>query len=50
MSVIVVLRSDCADGRTAYMSFGGLLMALRGSYRHLSSITIGENVYLLIRK
>lgn len=35
---------------TAYISFGGLLMALRGSYRHLSNIVVGENVYCLIRK
>lgn len=35
---------------TAYMSFGGLLMALSGSYRHMSGIVLGENVYLLIRK
>lgn len=36
--------------RTAYFSFGGLLMALRGSYRHLASVVVGENVYLLLRK
>jgi hypothetical protein len=35
--------------RTAYLSFGGLLMALRGSYRHLQELVIGENVYLLIK-
>ncbi|KAK1921991.1 DNA-directed RNA polymerases i, ii, and iii 17.1 kda polypeptide [Papiliotrema laurentii] len=35
---------------TAYFSFGGLLMALRGSYRHLSAVVVGEDVYLLIRK
>jgi len=35
---------------TAYFSFGGLLMALRGSYRHLANVVVGENVYLLIRK
>lgn len=35
---------------TAYFSFGGLLMALRGSYRHLSNVIVGENVYLLMRK
>ncbi len=37
------------DEVTVYGSFGGLLMALTGSYRHLSGITIGEYVYLLIR-
>lgn len=35
---------------TAYFSFGGLLMALRGSYRHLAGVVVGENVYLLMRK
>lgn len=35
---------------TAYASFGGLLMALRGSYRHLANVIVGENVYLLMRK
>ncbi|KAL7418400.1 DNA-directed RNA polymerases I, II, and III subunit RPABC3 [Cryptotrichosporon argae] len=35
---------------TAYFSFGGLLMALRGSYRHLAEVVVGENVYLLMRK
>jgi len=35
---------------TAYASFGGLLMALTGSYRHMQGIVIGENVYLLIRR
>ncbi|WFD04900.1 DNA-directed RNA polymerases I, II, and III subunit RPABC3 [Malassezia vespertilionis] len=34
---------------TVYASFGGLLMALTGSFRHLSKITVGANVYLLVR-
>lgn len=34
---------------TVYASFGGLLMALTGSYRHLSNLAVGSNVYLLIR-
>ncbi|KGB76926.2 DNA-directed RNA polymerase I II and III subunit RPABC3 [Cryptococcus deuterogattii R265] len=44
---------DSAQGEaqtTAYFSFGGLLMALRGSYRHLAGVVVGENVYLLMRK
>ncbi|KAK4685940.1 DNA-directed RNA polymerases I, II, and III subunit RPABC3, partial [Tremellales sp. Uapishka_1] len=44
---------DSAQGEnqtTAYLSFGGLLMALRGSYRHLAGVVVGENVYLLMRK
>ncbi|GAA5995613.1 hypothetical protein JCM5350_001949 [Sporobolomyces pararoseus] len=35
---------------TAYVSFGGLLMALTGSYRHVSGVTVGEYIYLLVRK
>lgn len=33
-----------------YISFGGLLMALRGQTRHLAELVVGENVYCLIRK
>ncbi|KAG6911841.1 hypothetical protein DXG01_000088 [Tephrocybe rancida] len=36
--------------RTAYASFGGLLMSLTGSFRHLTSIVLGDPVYLLVRK
>ncbi|KAI8093197.1 RNA polymerase [Halteromyces radiatus] len=35
---------------SVYVSFGGLLMCLEGDYRHLQKITVGENVYLLMRK
>ncbi|KAG8893166.1 DNA-directed RNA polymerases I, II, and III subunit RPABC3 [Tulasnella sp. 403] len=42
---------DAADAKvTVYASFGGLLMALAGSFRHLQNIVIGENIYLLIRR
>lgn len=34
---------------TVYGSFGGLLLALTGSYRHLSGLTVGSSVYLLVR-
>merc|ERR1711964_302315 len=33
---------------SVYGSFGGLLMALTGSFRHLSKIRVGANVYLLL--
>ncbi len=42
--------SDRMFDSTAYISFGGLLLALRSNYRHLQHIVIGENVFLLIRK
>jgi DNA-directed RNA polymerases I, II, and III subunit RPABC3 len=35
---------------SCYISFGGLLMCLSGSWRHLNQINIGEMVYLLIRR
>ncbi|KAJ7597189.1 hypothetical protein C8J56DRAFT_919452 [Mycena floridula] len=35
---------------TAYASFGGLLMSLTGSFRHMTSIVLGDPVYVLIRK
>ncbi|EPQ26734.1 uncharacterized protein PFL1_05713 [Pseudozyma flocculosa PF-1] len=38
-----------SDEVTVYGSFGGLMMALTGSYRHLSGVTVGANVYLLMR-
>lgn len=41
---------DVQDRVTAYASFGGLLMALSGSYRHISGVTVGEYIYLLIRR
>ncbi|TFL06636.1 RNA polymerase [Pterulicium gracile] len=35
---------------TVYASFGGLLMSLTGSFRHMSNIILGDPVYLLLRK
>ncbi|KAF9015318.1 hypothetical protein BDQ17DRAFT_1535998 [Cyathus striatus] len=35
---------------TAYASFGGLLMSLTGSFRHMTNIVLGDPVYLLMRK
>jgi len=35
---------------TAYASFGGLLMALSGSYRHMQGIILGDPIYLLMRR
>lgn len=44
------LLSYCFSTRTAYASFGGLLMALTGSHRHLQNIVLGDPVYLLMRR
>ncbi|KAK4054794.1 DNA-directed RNA polymerases I, II, and III subunit RPABC3 [Microbotryomycetes sp. JL201] len=41
---------DTAERVTAYASFGGLLMALSGNYRHLSNVTVGDYIYLLMRR
>jgi len=35
---------------TAYMSYGGLLMTLTGSHRHMTGIVLGDPVYLLMRR
>jgi len=35
---------------TAYASFGGLLMSLTGSFRHMTNIVLGDPVFLLMRK
>ncbi|KAG8926500.1 DNA-directed RNA polymerases I, II, and III subunit RPABC3 [Tulasnella sp. 419] len=43
-------ESPTSDKTTVYASFGGLLMALTGSFRHLQNIVLGEQVYLLMRR
>ncbi|GAA5977337.1 hypothetical protein JCM11641_000068 [Rhodosporidiobolus odoratus] len=47
-----VYKFDDGTGEevTAYISFGGLLMALTGSYRHMQQVTVGEHIYLLVRR
>ncbi|KIK71178.1 hypothetical protein GYMLUDRAFT_319428 [Collybiopsis luxurians FD-317 M1] len=35
---------------TAYISFGGLLLSLTGSFRHMTNIVLGDSIYLLLRK
>jgi len=35
---------------TAYASFGGLLMSLTGSFRHMTSLVLGDPVFILLRK
>lgn len=47
-----VYKFDDGTGEevTAYISFGGLLMALTGDYRHISKVTVGEYIYLLVRR
>jgi DNA-directed RNA polymerase I, II, and III subunit RPABC3 len=49
--VVQVYKYDEGSGEevTAYVSFGGLLMALTGVYRHMTNLTVGEYVYLLLR-
>ncbi|KAH9486772.1 DNA-directed RNA polymerases I, II, and III subunit rpabc3 [Psilocybe cubensis] len=42
--------SDSGEIVTAYISFGGLLMSLTGSSRHMTSIVLGDPIYLLMRK
>ena len=33
-----------------YVSYGGLLMELKGDSRHLTNFKVGSNIYLLIKK
>jgi DNA-directed RNA polymerase I, II, and III subunit RPABC3 len=56
---VVYVALACARGdlitcsvpfRTAYASFGGLLMSLTGSFRHMTNIVLGDPVFLLMRK
>ncbi|KAI0778076.1 hypothetical protein BD413DRAFT_704275, partial [Trametes elegans] len=39
-----------AEVVTAYASFGGLLMSLTGSFRHMTSIVLGDPVFILLRR
>ncbi|KAG2754597.1 nucleic acid-binding protein [Suillus brevipes Sb2] len=34
---------------TAYASFGGLLLSITGSYRHLTNVVLGDLAYVLLR-
>ncbi len=45
-----VLDATAYLSRTAYASFGGLLMSLTGSFRHMTNIVLGDPVFLLMRK
>ncbi|KAH9044828.1 hypothetical protein EDB85DRAFT_485333 [Lactarius pseudohatsudake] len=47
-----VYRFDPGTGEvvTAYASFGGMLMSLTGSFRHMANIVLGDPVFLLMRK
>ncbi|KAF9240927.1 RNA polymerase I [Melanogaster broomeanus] len=35
---------------TAYASFGGLLLSLSGSFRHMANVVLGDPIYILLRK
>ncbi|KAG1735606.1 RNA polymerase I [Suillus paluster] len=39
-----------SDIVTAYASFGGLLLSITGSYRHLTNVVLGNPMYVLLRK
>ncbi|KAJ3776938.1 hypothetical protein FB446DRAFT_719705 [Lentinula raphanica] len=39
-----------SDYVTAYISFGGLLMSMTGSFRHMTNIVLGDSIYVLLRK
>ena len=52
VSSVFICRTaiDARSFRTAYASFGGLLMSLTGSFRHMTNIVLGDPVFLLMRK
>lgn len=46
-----VYKFEPTDKKMAlYVSFGGLLMEMKGDPRHLSNFKLGSNIYLLIKK
>ncbi|KAJ4486328.1 RNA polymerase [Lentinula aciculospora] len=47
-----IYKFDGGDSEsvTAYISFGGLLMSITGSYRHMTNIVLGDSIYVLLRK
>lgn len=47
-----VLKFDTgfSDIVMAYVSFGGLLLSITGSYGHLTNVVLGDPVYVLLRK
>jgi hypothetical protein len=47
---IFIPRLTSFPCRTAYASFGGLLMSLTGSFRHMTNVVLGESVYVLLRR
>ncbi|THH34107.1 hypothetical protein EUX98_g14 [Antrodiella citrinella] len=40
--------SGTAEIVTAYASFGGLLMSLTGSFRHMANVVLGDPIYILL--
>ncbi|TFK30597.1 RNA polymerase [Coprinopsis marcescibilis] len=42
--------ASAAEIVTAYASFGGLLMSLTGSNRHISNVVLGDPVFILLRR
>lgn len=40
----------CWYDSTAYASFGGLLLSLTGSFRHMANVVLGDPVYILLRR
>ncbi|KAG1867894.1 RNA polymerase I [Suillus subalutaceus] len=45
-----VYKFDTGSSDIAYASFGGLLLSITGSYRHLTNVVLGDPVYVLLRK
>lgn len=48
--LVLNLNLSLISLRAIYVSYGGLLMRLEGDPRQFADITIGSNIYLLMRK
>lgn len=45
-----MLSFQLTKGRTAYISFGGLLLVITGAYRHLAKLRAEDDLYCLCRR
>ena len=50
MMLVVIKYSIAELNRSAYVSYGGLLMRLQGDANNLHGFEVDQNVYLLVKK
>lgn len=50
-ALIIIIKSFCVQFcRSAYASYGGLLMRLQGDANNLHGFEVDQQIYLLIKK